>query len=286
MESLSFWIGPDVPLQEKKQIALGKKIDRLIYHLDPWAYHNAVKDYAAQEEAVVCMVKENNIVSLMDGLLSFEISGKDWMILNGIIEDYNKISPDQNRLIRLADPAEKEVVLAYGSPDNLFHVSLQNEQDIFAALDDAKMQPLGDIQVSVDIDKVDVTYSMRDHSFEIMPVLTESMDEFGPMGTRDFPDPEESIGAEKDGDMITVYDTESIDEDGMPQILMKSDVNGRIYYQADLNPERQKQVTDVFRKKAGFHDRLDETILAEETEERREGLFTQEANSDQLNIRK
>lgn len=286
MESLSFWTGPDVPLQEKKQIALGKKIDRLIYHLDPWAYHNAVKDYAAQEEAVVCMVKENNIVSLMDGLLSFEISGKDWMILNGIIEDYNEISPDQNRLIRLADPVEKEVVLAYGSPDNLFHVSLQNEQDIFAALDDAKMQPLGDIQVSVDIDKVDVTYSMRDHSFEIMPVLTESMDEFGPMGTRDFPDPEESIGAEKDGDMITVYDTESIDEDGMPQILMKSDVNGRIYYQADLNPERQKQVTDVFRKKAGFHDRLDETILAEETEERREGLFTQEANSDQLNIRK
>lgn len=286
MEGLSARIEPDVTLQEKKQIALGKKIDRLIYHLDPWAYHNAVKDYAAQEEAVVCMVKENNIVSLMDGLLSFEISGKDWMILNGIIEDYNEISPDQNRLIRLADPAEKEVVLAYGSPDNLFHVSLQNEQDIFAALDDAKMQPLGDIQVSVDIDKVDVTYSMRDHSFEIMPVLTESMDEFGPMGTRDFPDPEESIGAEKDGDMITVYDTESIDEDGMPQILMKSDVNGRIYYQADLNPERQKQVTDVFRKKAGFHDRLDETILAEETEERREGLFTQEANSDQLNIRK
>ncbi len=66
------------------------------------------------------------------------------------------------------------------------------------------------------------------------PVLTESMDEFGPMGTRIFLI-RRSIGAEKDGDMITVYDTESIDEDGMPQILMKSDVNGRIYYQADLN---------------------------------------------------
>ena len=207
------------------------------------------------------------------------------MILNDIIEDYNEISPDQNRLIRMADLAEKEVMLVYGNPANLLDISLQTGQDIYTVLDDAKMQILGNIQVSVDTDSVDVTYSMYDKSFEVMPALTERMDELALLRTYDFPGLEESIGVEKEGNMITIYDKETLDEDGMPQILMKSDANGQIYYQADLNPERQKQVKNALRREAGFNNRLDETILSEEIEERREGLPIQEVNRNQPSIK-
>lgn len=285
MESLSTMIDPDLSVQEKKQITLGKKIDRLIYHLDPWEYHNHVKDYVAQEAVTVRMVKENRIGTLIDGITSFEITAKDWVILNDIIEDYNEISPDQNRLIRMADLAEKEVMLVYGNPANLLDISLQTGQDIYTVLDDAKMQILGNIQVSVDTDSVDVTYSMHDKSFEVMPTLTERIDELTLLRANDFPGLKESIGVEKDGNRITIYDKETLDEDGMPQILMKSDANGQIYYQADLNPERQKQVKNALRREAGFNNRLDETILSEEIEERREGLPIQEVNRNQPSIK-
>lgn len=281
MESLSAMIASDLTLQ---QTALGKKIDRLIYHLDPWAYHNQVKDIAAQETATVRMVKENRIGALIDGITSFEITDKDWMILNDIIEDYNAISPDQNHLVRLADRTEDEIIIAYGNPVNLVNISLRNQPDIYAALNDAKMQVLGNIQIHVDTDSIDAVYSMRDKSVEVMPTLAESVDSL--LQTNAFPDDEDSLRVERDDDMITIYDIETLDEDGMPQILMKSDVNGQIYYQADLDPERQKQAKDILRRESGVNHRLDEIVLAEEAEERRESQSVPEVSSDPLDIRK
>ena len=126
---------------------------------------------------------------------------------------------------------------------------------------------------------------MHDKSFEVMPTLTERIDELTLLRANDFPGLKESIGVEKDGNRITIYDKETLDEDGMPQILMKSDANGQIYYQADLNPERQKKVKNALRREAGFNNRLDETILSEEIEERREGLPIQEENRNQPSIK-